>query len=270
MSAWIGPPGGLVEILQYKGGLSVSQERAQSTRTTLGGRVKVQRGPRVRREWKASTPYASAVGTAGFLALLEVGEPPWLWVDPYAQVTNLFTPEQSTLAPGSWSGDGLVEGGAVTVEGLTVPRSVSHPSGGTITFGMRDGSPDQPPVVPGVRVSVSVSVRGTGALTLHWLNWQGASIGSASQSYNHSTMASASIEGRMPPPGAVSARLVATGAGQAAMPCFTWTPAAPAWSKGRGCTRAIVESVSENVEMANLEDKARRFSALSFTVREVG
>lgn len=270
MSAWIGPPGGLVEILHYKGGLSVSQERAQSTRTTLGGRVKVQRGPRVRREWSASTPHADPNEAASFLALIQAGTPPWAWVDPYAQVTNMFTPEQSTLVPGSWAGSGWSQGGAVLVDGLQAPSSVSHPSGATVDFGFRNGSSDRPAVIPGLPVSASAVLRGSGGFGIQWVDWSGATIGSATTSYNNPSLARVSVENRVPPAGAARARLFASGALQAAMPCLSWTPEASKWSMGRGCTRAVVEGLSEDIQEASSWDVARRRSALSFTVREVG
>lgn len=270
MTAYLGPAGGLVPF-RCPSAVAISTDRTMSYRTTLNGRVKVQRGPASRRQWQVEIGSATPQELANLQALGEAGTPPWVWVEPYAQVTNLFTPDQSTLAPGAWSGEGFVQGGAVTVDDSSVPRSVLHPSGGSITMGLRHGAPDRPSVVPGVKLSASVCARGEGSLILFWHNWTGSTIGSVRQDYNLSTLGRVEIAGTLPPAGAASVRLVTAGAFQLAMPCLTWTPDTPSWSIGRGCTRAVVEGLSESVRTAVKEGPhPRRRSALSFTVREVG
>ncbi|GAA1110472.1 hypothetical protein HNR24_000378 [Nesterenkonia jeotgali] len=269
MTAYLGPAGGLVPF-RCPSAVSITTERAQSFKTTLGGRVKVQRGPVTRRQWQVELGSATPQELANLQALVEAGTPPWVWVEPYAQVTNLFTPEQSTLAPGTWSGNGATEGGAVAVADAMAPRSIMHPSGGAITLGLRFGSADRPPVRPGVPLSVSAAVRGSGVLTAHWHNWQGSAIGSATKSFSYSEMGRALLENINPPAAAQSVRVVVTGAQQVAMPCLTWTPDAPPWSMGRGCTRAVEDGLSEAVQAAVRDAPSMRRSSLSFTVREVG
>lgn len=269
MTAYLGPAGGLVPF-RCPSAVEISTERAMSYLTTLGGRVKVQRGPVTRRQWQVGLGSATPSEIANLQALVEAGTPPWVWADPYAQVTNMFTPEQSTLAPGTWFGPGSSQGGAVLVEGSNAPRTVVHADGGTVTLGLRDGSIDRPAVVPGVPVSASLYARGAGALTILWHDSQGALIGSTNRPYEHATLTRVSATNRMPPAGAVAARLVVTGARQVAMPCISWTVDAPAWSIGRGCTRAVAEGLSESVQIAVRDSSALRRSALTFTVREVG
>lgn len=271
MSAWIGPVGGLVEVLQYKGGLSVETARPSSTKATLGGRVKVQRGPRSRRVWSASVDGVSPVEAAGLLSLEAGSTPPWVWVDPYAQVTNMLSPEQSVLSAGSWFGADAYEGGAaVTADGLLAVRTLTSLAGGSMDFAYRDGAPDYPAVVEGVPVTGSAYVRGTGSVHVEFLDWSGAVIGTEfTATYTHGDLARASVTAT-PPEGATSARLYVTGASQAAMPALTWTPAVAGWSTGHGCNRAIVEGLSEAIEFASATDPDMRWQSLNFTVREIG
>lgn len=269
MSAYLGPAGGLVPF-RCPSAVGINTDRAQSFKTTLAGRVKVQQGPVTRRQWQVELGSATPQEIANLQALVEAGTPPWVWVEPYAQVTNLFTPEQSTLASGTWSGSGMSEAGAVTVGGIQSPRSVAHADGGRVTLGFRDGVAARPPVVPGVPVSVSAYVRGAGWLVVSWRGWDGGELSSEPVSYDHAAMRRVSLTNRTPPAGAASAEVSISGMRQAAMPCLSWTSEAPAWSIGRGCTRAVAEGLSESVQSAVRDLPYRRRSALSFTVREVG
>lgn len=269
MGAWIGPKGGLVEVLQYRGDLSVQADRPSRSLTTLGGRVKVQRGVRARRVWDAGVEGLTPAESASLLSLEAGGEPPWTWVDPYAQVTNVLTPEQSLVMPGTWSGTDVVEGGAVTVDGVRSPRSVSHSAGGFVDFTYRSaGEPDQPAVIPGLPVSVSVYVRGSGDLGISWRDYTNTPISSNQKSYTHADMARVSMVNLIPPAGAVSAYIWVSGFTQAAMPALTWTKALTAWGPGRGCNRVVVEGLSEAVQQASSTGES--YSAVSFTIREVG
>lgn len=266
MSAYLGPAGGLVPFL-CPSAVGISTDRAMSYWTTLVGRVKVQRGPAARRQWSVDIGSATPGELANLQALEQTGTPPWIWVEPYAQVTNLLTPDQSTLAPGTWSSStGATQGGPVTVDGVVVPRSVVAVNGGNIDAGFNA----RPPVVRGVPVSASAYVRGVGSLVLQWRDWNDASLGSFTQAFDHDVMTQVKIDGRNPPVGAVTARLLINGLRQAAMPAVTWTTTAPDWAMGRGCTKAVVEGLSESVQHAVRDHDHLRLSGLSFTVREVG
>lgn len=271
MPAYLGPVGGLVPLPGVTAS-EISSTRGGTDKVTLGGRLKTQRSPLSRREWSVSThDLLTSKQTASLLALELGGKPPWVWVEPYAQVTNLLSPAQSLTMPGTWSGTGVVEGGAVNVGGVMSPRSVSHSTGGTVDFAFRSaGVEDRPAVVPGVPVSVSVYARGSGELGVGWRDYAGAAISSNQKAYTHGTLARVSMVNLIPPAGAVSAYIWASGFTQAAMPALTWTPALADWSVGRGCNRVVVEGLSEAVRMASTTNTLMRRSGISFTIREVG
>ncbi|WDF32255.1 hypothetical protein PTW37_10250 [Arthrobacter agilis] len=213
---------------------------------------------------------ATPAEAANLQALVEGGKPPWVWVEPYAQVTNLLSPGQSVLAAGTWSGAGFVEGGAVlSADGVFSPRSVLHPTGGTVDFGYRSGAMDRPAVVPDQIVRFSAYLRGTGTLRVSFRDWAGQILKETQASYSSTTLARASVAS-LPPAGAVSCRVWVTGALQAALPAFTWTADLAAWSVGRGCNRVSVDGLSEAVQLAVADSPALRRSAITFTIREVG
>lgn len=270
MTAYLGPAGSLASFT-CPSSVSIDQARPASYRTTLGGRVKAQRGPQQRRAWSVDIGTATPAQVANLQAMAEGGKPPWVWVEPYAQVTNLLSPAQSVTMPGTWSGTGVVEGGAVNVGGVMSPRSVSHSTGGYVDFTFRSaGVADQPAVIPGVPVSVSVYVRGAGDLGISWRNYAGTAISSNQKAYTHGTLSRVSMVNLIPPAGAVSAYIWVSGFTQAAMPALTWTPALADWSVGRGCNRVTVDGLSEAVQLAVVADKSLRRSGISFTIREVG
>ena len=269
MTAYLGQKGAL---LAFKGPSvsSSEQSRPASYRTTLGGKVKAQRGAASRRQWSVDIATATPGEVGALLALIEGGVPPWVWVEPYAQVTNLLTPEQSSLAPGTWSGPGAVEGGtAASPDGVTAVRTLIHPSGGAMGFALRDGAVDGPPILPGVPIAYSVYVRGSGALTISYRDWSGATLTDRAQTYSNPTFSRASFLST-PPEGAASVHLRISGALQAGNPAVSWTPDLAEWSPGRGCNRAVVDGVSEAAQLAVRTEPAMRRSQISFTVREVG
>lgn len=269
MTAYLGPAGFLAPF-KCPSAVSTDQSRPSSSRTTLGGRVKAQRGPVSRRQWSVDISTATPAQVSNLHAMVEAGTPPWVWVEPYAQVTNVYSPEQSLLMPGTFSGAGVVEGGAVNVDGVMAPRSVLHATGGTVDFGYSDGAPDRPAVVPGVPVTVSAYLRGAGVLGLSWRDWAGAVITESTTAYSNAVLARVAMANRTPPAGAATVRIWATGAMQAAMPALTWTPDIAAWSIGRGCNRVVVDGLSEAVQLAVVAEPYMRRSGISFTVREVG
>ena len=271
MSAFLGTAGNLIELPIYNAKPTVAHDRAASTKRTLGGRVKVLRGARPRRVWTVSSERLTPAESAAIMALELGGTPPWVWVEPLARVTNLLSPEQSVLAPGTWSGTGVVQGGSVRVGGAFSPRSVSHADGGFVDFIFRAaGDVDQPAVVPGIPVSVSAYLRGSGVLGISWRNYANTPISNNQKSYNNASLARVSMVNLIPPAGAATAYIWASGITQAAMPALTWTKGLADWSVGRGCNRAVIEGLSEAGQEAIFADPGASRSALSFTIREVG
>lgn len=275
MLAYLGSKGALVGF-KCPSAVDISKPRQVSYKRTLGGRVKAQYGPTVRREWQVgietSTPaeVAALQGLSGFM----FGPPPWVWIDPWAQVTNLLTPEQSMPGvsnPGTWFGD-VVAGGAVTIPGLgRITESLV--GAGPVTFPYYGGAHDRIPVVPGQPLTVAVygSGTGTGTVTVGLFDANGAGINTYSTNY--------SIDGTMRrykhtmasvPNGAATAYIRATGFATVALPSATWTKDLADWSPGNGCRSAIVEGLSESVQLAVREVAGLRRSGLSFTVKEVG
>jgi hypothetical protein len=270
MSAFLGTAGSLIELPIYNAKPTVSHDRTVSTKRTLGGRVKVQRGARPRRAWTVTSERLTPAESAAMMALELGSTPPWVWVEPLARVTNLLSPEQSVLAPGTWSGTGVVEGGSVKIGAAYSPRSVSHSAGGTVNFAFRDGEADRPAVVPGIPVSVSAYLRGSGDLGISWRDYGNAVISSNQKSYSNSSLGRVSMVNLVVPAGAATAHIWATGFTQAAMPALTWTKALADWSVGRGCNRVVVEGLSEAGQEALYADPGASRSGLSFTIREVG
>lgn len=269
MTAYLGPLG-LLASFKCPSASSSDQSRPATYRTTMGGRVKAQRGPLSRREWSVDIGTATPGQVANLLSIVEAGTPPWVWVEPYAPVTNLLTPEQSVLAAGTWSGTGVVEGGsAVASDGVISPRTLLHATGASMGFALRDGAIDSPPVLPGVPIVFSVYIRGAGSLTISYRDWSGAILTEPNVSYSNAAFARASYQST-PPAGAASAHVRVSGALQAGNPALTWTPDVAEWSLGRGCNRAVVDGLSEALQLAVVDEPSLRRSGISFTVREVG
>lgn len=269
MTAYLGA-GGILVPFNCPSAVSIESSRQADYRQTLDKKITVTRSLVSRRSWSVSLSTATPQQIANLQALVEGGRPPWVWVEPYAQVTNLFSPEQSVLADGSWSGDGFSVGGAVmTVDGVFAARSLVNSSGGTVDFGWRGADPDRPPVLPGVMVAFSVSLRGSGSVGISFRGSANEIISEDQIAYNSQRMERVAFN-RTPPRGAVTARLWATGVRQVAAPAFSWTEDVPPWSIGRGCNRASIDGLSEDVQLAVRDTPAMRRSSLSFTVREVG
>lgn len=269
MDAFLGS-GGILVPFKCPSDVGITSDRPSTYRTTLGGRVKAQRGPASRRQWSVDLSTATPAQVANLQALVEGGKPPWVWVEPYAQVTNLLSPEQSVLAPGTWAGAGVVQGGAVlTADGVYTPRTLQHATGGTMDFAYRAGSPDRPPVSPGLPVAWSLHLRGQGLLRLSFRDWAGQIISDRNTAYNNIALTKTTYTS-VAPPGAAAVHLSATGALEAALPVLSWTVDAPAWSIGRGCNRVSSDGLSEAVQLAVRDAPDMRRSSISFTLTEVG
>jgi len=268
MPAYLGPAGSLVPF--YTAPTSVDEARPMSYRTTMGGKVKVQRGKASRRAWQVGLGAATPAEAASLMALLQGGAPPWVYADPYAQVTNLYTPEQSVMMPGTWDPSvAFVDAGAVTVGALTLPRSVSIAVANTLRFGYTNGVKQSPAALAGVRAFGAAYLRGNGSLVLTYQDVGGASLGSASVAYNTATMTRVAVSG-IPPAGTASFQLNASGCLQGAGPSITWTDTLADWSTGRGCPQAVTDGLSEALLIATREADYLRRAALSFTIREIG
>lgn len=270
MLTYIGPIGGLVPLWGVNS-LSVSTERKSRELVTATGRRKVQRSPISRREWAVSTNTLAKPEELAGLQDLELSTiPPWTWVDPYAQVTNMLSPEQSVLMPGTWSGSAFLEGGsAVGSDGAYSARSISSGSPNTVGFGYLQGARDNTAALPGMPVTVSAYARGTGRIRIYFHSFSGAEISNVSQSFTNLALSRVSIT-RTAPVGTTSVRFALESVTRAAMPAITWSGSLLPWATGHGCNRVVVDGLAESITQAMSELNGRRRASLSFTVREVG
>ena len=268
MSAYIGKFGQLVKTFPPSGE-SVSSESRSSFKTTLGGRVMEQRGPRGRREWSMDVASAYPEEMVAFEALEMgvLGKPPWVWVPPNAQSQSLFAPEASVMAQGSYSSSAIPGGSVVADDGVLVPATALALPGQSLVFG------DPIPVVPGIPLTVSAYASGAGSyLRLFFRD----SSGSAVETYNsfYGSGMSRVSNTRVPPAGAVDAtlRVIAGSAAsvRAGNPAATWTSSVQPWSVGRGCNKVTVDGFAETVKKAIRGRADQNRSEFSFTVRELG
>lgn len=271
MSAWIGPRGSLVEFVKYKSDLSVAPADRSTFRLTLGGRRKEQRGPRGRREWSVSVE-ADSRESAGISALVDgfFGAPPWVWVDPYARVTNLLSPGAAVLNAGSYAGTGVTLGGAgVTSDGLRFGRSVNVTAGNAILFGYRDNQADYFPVVGGTQFAASFYGSGAGNARVDWFDANGVFISTVNGASSSGSWTRRTVTGTAPT-NAAGGQLRSNGVSTGTLPCVTWTASVQPWAHGRGCNRVTVDGLSEAVQFASATDPSMRRSSISFTVVELG
>jgi hypothetical protein len=204
--------------------------------------------------------------SAALTSMILAGVPPWIWVTDAAARTNVLTPEQSLLLPGTWSGTGVVEAGQVVAsDGAVAVRSVAHVTAGQVEFVLRDGANDRPPAVSGVAVTWSLYVKGSGNLQLQFVDYAGSVLSTQNVAYTTATVQRVSMT-RTPPAGTARVRLWVTGILQAAMPSLSWTAAAVPWALGAGCTRATVDGFGDSRVPAS----SGVFSDFDFVVREVG
>lgn len=270
MLTYIGPLGGLVPLWGVNS-LSINTERKSRELVTATGRRKVQRSSISRREWSVSTNELAKPEELAGLQDLELGStPPWTWVDPYAQVTNMLSPEQSVLMPGTWSGSAFLEGGsAVGSDGVYSARSVSSGFPNTVIFGYRDGVRDDAAAIAGMPVCGSAYARGAGRIRIYFYNFAGNQISNFSQGFNNTLLSRVSII-RTAPVETASVRIALESVTRAAMPAITWSGSLLPWAVGHGCNRVIASGLSESITQAMSELNGRRRASLSFTVREVG
>lgn len=268
MTAYIGPIGNLIGF-KCPSAEEIELADNSSLSWTMGGRQKAQYRLNAPRAWRVGIGTATPGQVAGLGGLLRglYGPPPWTYVGPWAQVTNLLTPAASVLAAGSWTGAG-VPGGSVTLDDGSAPvLSVLSDTGASINL------PDVP-AVPGKPVTGSAWGAGdTGfTVTLRFLNTAGGTVSAASAT-TAAPLGSPLRRGHVtatPPDGTVSVRLELTGAKRAAQPAVSWTPDLAAWTVGEGAPTVIVQGLSRAVQLAVADQAFMRRSSASFTVQEVG
>ena len=280
---WLGHPGALYPIVDRTDELPVADVDEPLLSTSLGGGVRSrERRNRPGREWRVQISDARVDEIAHVEHLLAATLGPYVWVDPYAQVTNLLLPEESvgnaTTPPLAFGGAGAMAGRPDRV--VTTVRSNSAATFGSVGL-VRVGSVPAPPVWSGRKVTASAllsTARSNGAyVVLYWLDGSGSQIGTGDMGnavtgmdgLRRSTVTAA------PKPGAVSCRIGIVYAERIARPQVTWTDGPVDWGIGAGAHRVTIHSMERTRGLAVPDQGGRsmagmRRTGLAFTVREVG
>lgn len=262
--------GSLGQLIEIKCPTSLQDSRSGgfAFSTTLEGNVKAQVLPGGRRTWDVGLGQLTKPDDLQNLEQFSHGVwgvGPFVFVSADAPVTNLLTPAAAESDPtAGMQSSASVDGPLLTPDGWAARSTRSNDTSHPLWFGT-----EFTPVVPGQRVTGAAYVLGAGArVRLHWYDHSGGSLGTHTSSVaaSDSEVVRSYITAR-PPEGAVSCRLRAVDAVQAAWPTVTWTDDLKPRSPGNGCNRAVVHSVSKNVERAT---DAQQFYSAGFTVTEVG
>lgn len=266
MSSFLGTYGAM-QKLKCPSSESTSYAQRSSYKTTLGGRVVEQRGPRPRREWSLNIAVARPSDMAVLESLYLGDVAPLLWVSPDAYALNLFSPGASLLEPGLITAGAVRAGSALAADGVRVPMTALVQPGTTLTFG---GS-EPLPAVPGERMTASVYASGAGGtVRLVFRDAAGAWLGNATAA-TPATLSRVSVS-RVVPAGTHDALLQVTAGATAVRvgaPSASYGTLMP-WTVGRGCPRASINTVSSNLLLAVAADPGMNISEYSYTIKEVG
>lgn len=269
MTAYLGPAGNLVAF-KCPSDEQINLEDSASLSRTLGGVQKAQYGRRAPRAWQVGIGTATPDELGQLMGLLQglYGPPPWVYVGPWAQVTNLLPPAASMLLPGSWGGAGVAAAQPVTLEGGARPaHSVTSSTGAALQT-------LPAPAVPGMAVTGSAYAIGDSvfALLLNFRDSAGAVISSVSAS--HLAPAGGALPRRsvtgIAPAGTVDVVLRVHGSLRVALPAITWTRDMAEWSVGGGAPKVVARGLSEAVQLAVRDQASMRRSSASFVLEEVG
>lgn len=271
---WLGHLGALHPIKLHVG----EHRRATQSRTvlseTLSGRVLAQLSPRRTspRQWSIGGPAELVKDVAVLGEILAGLRPPYVWVEPWAQVTNLLTPRSSLWQDAadaqssvSLAGRYPLEGGGYAASTVVQSNTAQSIIGGAA------------PVVPGLPVTVSAWVAGTDArVNAQWIDSNGASI----SVHAGSTVTGTDVLRRSTltftpgeiPSNAVAVRPFTYYTSVAARAQVTWTTGPVDWAIGGGVAQVLVTDDNTAPTWA-VPDPAfvnGRRADVSFTVTEIG
>lgn len=278
MSVYLGQLGRMAE-LKCPASQQVQAEDLISFGTTLGGRRKAQVVPgSPSRMWSAQLSDASTPDQVGAVMSFingEWGNGPFIWVSADAPVTNMLSPRVSACDPAEkWGVVGM--GAPLLVGGAWAGRSYVANGSPNIFFGTQAPGASAPgervPVIPGQPVTGSVHLVGAGAYCR--VAFYTAADVLISQ-FNSTVLGNAGTATRswvtaLAPANAVSCRVLAIGATQAARPALTWSDTLLPWADGQGCPKAVIHGASRDLVMASRDPRGGRYANLSFTITEVG
>lgn len=271
---WIGHPAHLLPLPDYAGVIEIASHQEPVLTESLGGgiraRIKRARPPR---SWKVDIPDTHVDEVAQVRLLLNSTLGPYVWVDPWAQVTNVLTPEQSTMGSLVSPAEGLPQNGGgwrlIGTDGQQAALTRSNPTKGYV----RVGPAPIPPAIANRAVTASCWISSTtdAWVVLQWLDGSGNVV--ASEFGNTVTGMDGlrrSVATGKPPWGAAACRIQVSNAEVLAMPAVTWTSDAVEWDVGNGVQQVVVGGMSRATAFAVPEYRELRRADLSFTVTEVG
>lgn len=255
--AYIGTPGALIKF-RCPSSLETRLEIPGQERVTLGGRATTQEAPRGHRTWSVGLSYARHMDIAGLeaLAYRAYGPPPWTFIDPDMQITNLLTPEATIFGVGHPYSGALAT--LTADDGLPVRAAVTQ---ATITHGTA-------PVIPGASVTIGVYAGGQVTLTGTWLTSTGQSTGTPMSATATATGLTRVTALGVAPTGAAAVRLTCTASSQGA-PSVTWTGTPTPWTVGRGAPSVTTRGLDRAVRAAATASYLQR-ADMSFEVVEIG
>lgn len=235
--------------------------------TTLEGRRKAQVVPGQRRVWDLSTGSVTTpteVATLREFASGAWGPGPFWFVPEAAPQVNLLSPHDVFDAPPQQAGGPMrLEDGSWAAFSKRATRE------GAAILWRNLGLESDPPVLPGVPVTVSAYVEGTGAsVMLQWFDRSGAYVGERSSGSVTAAVGTRLSVTATPPVEAAYVRVSARNATRAARPAVTWTDRVMPWGEGLGCPKAVVNQTSH--ELVRAIPGTPVLSDLNFTVTEVG
>lgn len=268
MVAYLGPLGALIPI-RAVARLRSHAARPVSYSTSLGGVRRAQVGPRAFRTWDVTTPPATRPAV---LAALQgfvdgaYGPGPFVWVDDWAQVTNVLAPRRAALST-PWR-DTTYGGPIFLPDGTVAGRHLIAASATKVWASTPDAIPWRVPVVPGLPVTVSL-----------WLETQGSRLevsfyrdedylGFASAANAGLGWARVAVHG-VAPAGANHVRFGVSGGGRIAHPAVTWTAETTAHHLGQGADSVLLPALGIEALLAG-PHADEQMAPASFQIVEVG
>lgn len=274
MSAYIGPLGQLVKF-KCPSAEQIQFTDRSSFKTTMGGRVVEQRGPRSRRTWDVDISATTPNEIAGLLGLyLGVASGPWHFLPPDALSVNMLTPEVSLLLPGTYQSPGT-DGGAVAADdGFRIPSTITVPASSQVFLGpSEDALRWGAPVIPGDTYTASVYGNGIGAtFSMIFRDMARATVGTISSGAMGAARVRHSATG-VAPAGAVEVLLrlnTTSTASRFGAPAVTLGGALTPWGIGGSSRKSGIESMSQAVTHAVPGSKSLNRANTQMTVRELG
>lgn len=270
MGAFIGPLGGLIELMHHQEAQSVSQGADPEIFEGLDGAKTAFVQPpagRALRVWDVSQSVAWPEQAAAFHALClgAQGIGPFSFVDPLAQWNNVMGPRESLLEPSTlWAG--------VLPSRVVVPGLGSMPAG-VVVAGVVGKFGSRVPVIPGRVATVSVWVVSPGSVTVTAQCRSAVGGGTHGVSRVVSDAAAGQWVTATVKPSSIShqveIQVKSTAAVTVACPSVVWLDRAVPWSVGRGAKAVVVSGFSESYERTGRLD-GQRVIGYSAKVTEVG